>query len=173
LYGHAPRYLGIIDLFVPVVKDLQDWLQERKLMTAVLRQHLHRANLRMKHFADAKRSNRCFQVGEWVYLRLQPYVQMSRANAKLAFRFFGGTESGRAFVSSYRRAPSFTQFSTCRNCGRAHHHQLKLSIKNYPASTTQLHTCRYCFKFFKLVKFFVVTSLWSKYLCVGRGSLHL
>jgi hypothetical protein len=60
LYGHAPCYLGLTDLSVPVVKDLQDWLQEHQLMTAVIRQYLHHANLRMKHFADAKHSDRCF-----------------------------------------------------------------------------------------------------------------
>jgi transposase InsO family protein len=59
LYGHAPRYLGITADSVPV-KDLREWLQERQLMTAVLRQHLHRANNRMKHFADGKRSDRSF-----------------------------------------------------------------------------------------------------------------
>jgi hypothetical protein len=92
LYGRPPRYLGITAASVPIVKDLQEWLQERQLMTALLRQHLHRANNRMKYFADRKRSDRSFQVGDWVYLRLQPYVQTSlaiRSNAKLAFRFFG------------------------------------------------------------------------------------
>lgn len=91
LYGHAPRYLGITPDSVPV-HDLQEWLQERQLMTAVLKQHLHRANNRMKHFADGKRTDRAFQVGDWVYLRLQPYIQTSlamRANSKLAFRYFG------------------------------------------------------------------------------------
>ena len=109
LYGRKPRYLGITDASVPVVKDLHEWLQERQLMTALLRQHLHRANNRMKLFADGKRSDRSFQVGDWVYLKLQPYVQTTlaiRANAKLAFRFFGpflveqkvGTQIGRAHV---------------------------------------------------------------------------
>jgi hypothetical protein len=45
----------------------------------------------MKHFADGKRSERSFQVGDWVFLHLQPYIQTSltlRANAKLTFRFF-------------------------------------------------------------------------------------
>lgn len=64
LYGHAPRYLGITDTSIPVVKDLHEWLQERQVMTALLRQHLHRANNRMKVFADAKRSERSFQVGD-------------------------------------------------------------------------------------------------------------
>jgi hypothetical protein len=92
LYNHHPRYLGLTDASVPVVSDLQDWLQERQLISALLQQHLHRANNRMKQFADRKRSERIFQVGDWVYLRLQPYVQISlalRSNAKMAFRFFG------------------------------------------------------------------------------------
>lgn len=46
----------------------------------------------MKHQADKKRSFRQFKVGDWVYLKLQPYVQTSvaqRACHKLAFRYFG------------------------------------------------------------------------------------
>jgi len=46
----------------------------------------------MKTQADKSRSERQFAVGDWVYLKLQPYVQTSlaaRANQKLAFKFFG------------------------------------------------------------------------------------
>ena len=46
----------------------------------------------MKTQADKSRSERQFIVGDWVYLKLQPYVQTSlalRANQKLAFKFFG------------------------------------------------------------------------------------
>jgi len=31
----------------------------------------------MKKFADVKRSERKFKVGDWVYLKLQPYRQIS------------------------------------------------------------------------------------------------
>lgn len=61
-------------------------------MNNLLRQHLLRAQQRMKVQADKRRSERSFQVGESVYLKLQPYVQSSlapRANQKLAFKFFG------------------------------------------------------------------------------------
>jgi hypothetical protein len=46
----------------------------------------------MKRFANLKRTERHFEVGDWVYLRLQPYKQHSivqRKNLKLSPRFYG------------------------------------------------------------------------------------
>ena len=50
------------------------------------------AQERMKWFADKRRVDRSFEVGDWVYLRLQPYKQasvQSRQFGKLAPRFYG------------------------------------------------------------------------------------
>lgn len=61
-------------------------------MTALLRQQLIRAQERMKRQADKHRVERKFDVGEMVFLKLQPYVQTSlapRSSQKLAFKFFG------------------------------------------------------------------------------------
>jgi exosome complex RNA-binding protein Rrp4 len=46
-------------------------------MQTLVMQHLHRAQERMKRQADKGRSERVFQVGDAVYLKLQPYVQSS------------------------------------------------------------------------------------------------
>lgn len=60
-------------------------------MTQLVRQHLCRAQQKMKNQADKNRSDRSFEVGDMVFVKLQPYVQqsvVSRANHKLAFKYF-------------------------------------------------------------------------------------
>lgn len=61
-------------------------------MQQLIQQHLSRARLRMKAQADKQRAKRTFDLNDWVYLKLQPYVQSSlapRSNQKLAYSFFG------------------------------------------------------------------------------------
>lgn len=61
-------------------------------MQQVLQQHLNRARHIMKVQADKNRTERTFQPGDSVFVKLQPYVQSSvekRANHKLSFRYFG------------------------------------------------------------------------------------
>jgi transposase InsO family protein len=92
LYGHHPRHFGIADVDAVSPTQLEDWLHEKSMMNVLIQQHLTRAQKRMKAQADKGRSERHFKVGDWVYLKLQPYVQSSlapRANQKLAFKFFG------------------------------------------------------------------------------------
>nr|AAN59765.1 Putative retroelement [Oryza sativa Japonica Group]ABF94451.1 retrotransposon protein, putative, unclassified [Oryza sativa Japonica Group] len=92
LYGHKPRYFGLSVNALCESLELSDWLQEREQMQSLIRDHLLRAQARMKFQADKHRFERSFAVGDWVYLKLQPFVQQSvvtRANRKLAFRFYG------------------------------------------------------------------------------------
>lgn len=48
----------------------------------MLKFHLFRAQNHMKQYADAQRSPREFKVGEFVYLKLQPYRQHTLKNRK-------------------------------------------------------------------------------------------
>jgi hypothetical protein len=71
---------------------LEEWLSDRQTFIKLIQAHLTRAQQRMKCPADKHRSEREFQVGDLVYLKVQPYVQVSltpRSYQKLAFQFFG------------------------------------------------------------------------------------
>lgn len=74
LYCYAPKHFGVDSSSVYPLPSLQDCIQEKGLMSELVKQHLARAQKRMKVQADKKRSKRSFEVGEKVYLKLQPYV---------------------------------------------------------------------------------------------------
>lgn len=92
VYGQEPLQPGIVKLEACAVLGVAEWLQKREHMRDIIHQNLVRAQLRMKHQADRNRTKRQFAVGDFVYLKLQPYVQKSvatRANQKLSFRYYG------------------------------------------------------------------------------------
>ena len=91
LYGHQPLHFGIGTPSACSVPELDQWLKDRELLTRLIHQQLTRAQQRMKSQADKNRTDRVFQEGDMVYLKLQPYIQTSvasRSNQKLSFRFY-------------------------------------------------------------------------------------
>jgi hypothetical protein len=92
LYGYEANS-GITHLAADQEQsEATDIIRDRAAQLANLKQHLAAAQNRMKIQADRMRTDRQFQVGDKVLLKLQPYTQqsvVSRPFPKLAFKFFG------------------------------------------------------------------------------------
>jgi hypothetical protein len=58
---------------------LDEWLQQKTVMQRLIQQQLAQAQNRMKIQADKHQTKRSFEVGTWVYIKLQPSVQLSVA----------------------------------------------------------------------------------------------
>ena len=92
LYGHKPRHFGITNPDVCHPSELDEWLSERQPLNQVIQRQLIRASQRMKQQADRHRSEREFEVGDLVYLKVHPYIQTTvanKANQKLSYEYFG------------------------------------------------------------------------------------
>jgi hypothetical protein len=70
LYGYEAKHFGIFAVHSVAVPELDDQLQDRQVITELIKQHLVRAKARMKKQADQHRSERQFEVGQKVFLKL-------------------------------------------------------------------------------------------------------
>ncbi|KAK8914112.1 hypothetical protein KSP39_PZI024137 [Platanthera zijinensis] len=96
------------------VASLAEHLQDRDIILDSLKHHLRRAQAKMSAFANKKRRDLSFQVGDRVFIKLQPYRQLSAARRtcpKLAPRFYGPYEiMSRIGAVAYRlRLPEGTK----------------------------------------------------------------
>jgi hypothetical protein len=92
LYGTESN-MGLMPVVTSAVSTtVADTVQELQQQASALKEHLAKAQNRMKTSADRKRRDQEYQVGGHVLLKLQPYAQSSLVNhpyPKLAFKYFG------------------------------------------------------------------------------------
>ncbi|XP_061344798.1 uncharacterized protein LOC133290685 [Gastrolobium bilobum] len=92
VYGKPPTLIPHYPRRLLKVEAVDSILIQRNEVLSCLKAHLQRARNRMKVQADKNSRDRTFNVGDLVWLCLQPYRQVfvfHRANHKLAARFFG------------------------------------------------------------------------------------
>lgn len=92
LYGYVPPQLNLHQLEATKVPTVDEFMQQRLQVLAQLKENLSQAQHRMKQYADLKRTERSFEIGDMVFLKLHPCRQSSlalRSNFKLSPRFYG------------------------------------------------------------------------------------
>ncbi|CAN6561761.1 unnamed protein product [Malus baccata var. baccata] len=92
VYGYPPPTVSSYLPGSSPVHSVDIALGDRDALLKQLREHLQLAQHRMRQYTDKHRSERTFAVGDWVFLKLQPYRQTSVSKThcpKLAPRFYG------------------------------------------------------------------------------------
>ena len=72
---------------------MEEHIENQQQVLQLLKDNLTLVHNRMKQQADQHRSERSFEVRDWVFLRLQPYKQMSlkqsKKDNKLSPKYYG------------------------------------------------------------------------------------
>lgn len=76
----------------PEDEEAKNFLEEKQNMLNRLKENLAHAQSRMKRYADLNRIERQFDVGDMVYLKMQPYRTIAfgfRKALKLTSKYYG------------------------------------------------------------------------------------
>jgi hypothetical protein len=72
--------------------DATEFISDRQQLLTKLKENLAQAQARMKKYADLKRSERTLELGDMVYIKMQPYRMAAfgiRQAIKLTSKFYG------------------------------------------------------------------------------------
>lgn len=91
LYAKPPPLIAEL-LLPPAEGESHQQELDRESIAKQIKSNLLKAQERMKHFADKKRSDRKVEVGDMVYIKLQPYRHTSLSihrKLKLHSKYYG------------------------------------------------------------------------------------
>lgn len=92
LYGIKPRQICHPNSNRSSVATVEDFQVKREAMNHILHEAIQIAQSKYKHYADRNRREVELQVGDWVFLKLQPYKKLSvavRKYLKLSHWYYG------------------------------------------------------------------------------------
>ncbi|XP_071912354.1 uncharacterized protein [Coffea arabica] len=92
LYGYKSNHIPVGPFHDSVIPAVANMVQDRLQVISLIKENLAKAQNRMNYFADKHRTERTLQVGDWVFLKLQPYRQQTvaiRKSLKLTAMYFG------------------------------------------------------------------------------------
>lgn len=75
VYGTSPPCLTSYVRGTTKVDTLVKELRSQEVIMGLLKENLSKVQQQMKSFVDQHRTERTFDVGDWVFLKLQPYRQ--------------------------------------------------------------------------------------------------
>jgi hypothetical protein len=92
LYGYPPPMLNEFSIPSNADTDATEFISDRQQLLTKLKENLAQAQARMKKYADLKRSERTLELGDMVYIKMQPYRMAAfgiRQAIKLTSKFYG------------------------------------------------------------------------------------
>lgn len=92
LYGFPPPLISELSIPGPEEEEAHTFLSEKQQMIDQMKANLQQSQNRMKRYADLKRTERVFQVGDMVYLKMAPYRLAAfgfRGALKLQNKYYG------------------------------------------------------------------------------------
>ena len=120
------------------LQSVEDKLVDRDIALQILKENLVKAQDRMKKLGDKSKTDREFVEGDMMFLRLQPYMQISvggKRSQKLSPLFYGPYKvmqrAGSVAYKSYPRELGFILCFMYLSLGRNWGRQCKCNI-NYP-----------------------------------------